>query len=60
MSGLEGKFPKRIIDWQCSKLIKEYFESKGDACKCQLLLCLLKGQCKKMMDLFGALDAIET
>ena len=42
MSGLEDKFPKCTIDWQCSKLMKEYFESKGDAGKCQLLLCLLK------------------
>ena len=28
--GLEGKFPKNTIDWKCSKLMKEYFESKGD------------------------------
>ena len=41
LSGLEGKFPKRTIDWQCNKLMKEYFESKGDASKCQLLLCFL-------------------
>ena len=45
MSGLEGKFPKCTIDWKCSKLMKEYFESKGDAGKCQLLLCLLKSNC---------------
>ena len=45
LSGLEGKFPKRTIDWQCSKLMKEYFESKGDAGKCELLLCLLKSNC---------------
>ena len=25
--------------------MKEYFESKGDAGKCQLLLCLLKSNC---------------
>ena len=45
LPGLEGKFPKRTIDWQCRKLMKEYFESKGDAGKCQLLLCLLKSNC---------------
>ena len=45
MLGLEGKFPKCTIDWKCNKLMKEYFESKGDACKCQLLLCLLKSNC---------------
>ncbi len=42
LSGLEGKLPKRTIDWQCSKILKEYFESKSDAGKCQLLLSLLK------------------
>ena len=25
--------------------MKQYFESKGDASKCQLLLCLLKSNC---------------
>ena len=30
LSDLEGKLPKRTIDCQCSKLMKEYFESKGD------------------------------
>ena len=25
LSGLEGKLPKRTIDWQCSKILKEYF-----------------------------------
>ena len=45
MSGLEGKFPKCTIDWKCSKLMMEYFESKGYASKCQLLLCLLKSNC---------------
>ena len=42
LSGLEGKLPKHTINWKCSKLMKEYFVSKGDAGKCQLLLCLLK------------------
>ena len=45
LSGIEGKFPKCTIDWKCNKLMKEYFESKGDAGKCQLLLCLLKSNC---------------
>ena len=45
LSVLEGKFPKCNIDWQRNKLMKEYFESKGDAGKCQLLLCLLKSKC---------------
>ena len=45
LSGLEGKFPKCTIDWKCSKLMKEYFESKGDASKCKLLLCFLKSNC---------------
>ena len=45
LSGLEGKFPKCTINWQCRKLMKEYLESKGDLGKCQLLLCLLKANC---------------
>ena len=45
MLGLEGKFPKCTIGWKCNKLMKEYFESKGDAGKCQLLLCLLNSNC---------------
>jgi len=45
LSGLEGKLPKHTIDWQCSKILREYFESKGDAGKCQLLLSLLKSNC---------------
>ena len=45
LSGLEGKLAKRTIDWQCSKLMKENFESKCNAGKCQLLLCLLKSNC---------------
>ena len=45
LSGLEGKLPKRTIDWQCSKILKEYFECKGDAGKCQLLISLLKSNC---------------
>ena len=45
LSGLEGKFPKCTIDSQCSKLMKDYFESKCDASKYQLLLCLLNSNC---------------
>ena len=45
LSGHEGKFPKCTIDWKCSKLMKEYFESKGDVGKGNLLICLLKSNC---------------
>ena len=45
MLGLEGNFPKNTIDLKCRKLMKEYFESKGEVGKCQLLLCLLKSIC---------------
>ena len=43
--GLKGKFPKCTINWQCSKLMEEHFEFKGDAGKFQLLLCLLNSNC---------------
>ncbi len=45
LSDLDGKFPKCTIKWQCNKLLQEYFEVKGDADKCQLLLYLLKSNC---------------
>ena len=38
---LEGKLPKQTIDWQCNKIIKDFFESKSDASKCQFLMALL-------------------
>ena len=38
-------FLKCTINWQCRKSMKEYFESKGDVGKCQLLLCSLKSNC---------------
>ena len=45
LSILEGKFPKHTINWKCRKLMKGYFESKGDADKFQLLLCFLNSNC---------------
>lgn len=45
LAGVEGKLPKRTIAWQCSKIIKDFFESKTDGAKCQLLLALLKSHC---------------
>ena len=45
LASLEGKLPKRTIAWQCRKIIKEFFESKTDGAKCQLLLALLKSHC---------------
>ena len=54
MSGIEGKLLKRTIDWQCSKILKEYFECKGDAGKCQLLISLLKSNCLVLLGGFWA------
>ena len=45
LESLEGKLPDRIICYQTFKIIKQYFESKFDAGKCQLLLSLLKSRC---------------
>ena len=42
---LEGKLPDRTIHYQTFKIIKQYFESKSDADKYQLLLSLLKSRC---------------
>ena len=42
---LKYKLTKRTIDWKCNKIIKEFFESKTDGAKCQLLLALLKSHC---------------
>ena len=52
LSCLEGKFPKYTIDWKCNKLMKGYFESKGDADKCQLLLCFLNSNCLVVVRIF--------
>ena len=45
LGSLEGKLPDRTIRYQTFKIIKQYFESKSDAIKCQLLLSLLKSRC---------------
>ena len=45
LESLEGKLPDRTIRYQTFKIIKQYFESKSDAGKCQLLLSLLKSRC---------------
>ena len=42
LAHLEGKLPKWTIYWQCNKIVKDFFESKNDASKCQLFLALLK------------------
>ena len=38
LKSLEGKLPDQTIRYQTFKIIKQYFESKSDAGKCQLLL----------------------
>ena len=45
LESLEDKLPDRTIRYQTFKIIKQYFESKSDAGKCQLLLSLLKSRC---------------
>ena len=45
LESLEGKLPDWTIRYQTFKIIKQYFESKSDAGKCQLLLSLLKSRC---------------
>ena len=36
--------PQRTIHHHCSKIIRQYFEPKSDAGKCQLFLGLLKSR----------------
>ena len=36
--------PQRIICHHCSEIIRQYFEPKSDAGKCQLFLSLLKSR----------------
>ena len=38
LESIEGKLPDQTIHYQTFKIIKQYFESKFDAGKCQLLL----------------------
>ena len=45
LASLEGKLPDQTIHYQTFKIINQYFESKSDAGKCQLLLSLLKSRC---------------
>ena len=45
LESLEGKLPDRTIGYPTFKVIKQYFELKFDAGKCQLLLSLLKSRC---------------
>lgn len=45
LTPLDGKLPNRTIRYQTFKIIKQYFESKFDAVKCQLFLSLLKSRC---------------
>ena len=42
LESLEGKLPRFTISYHSYKIIKEYFEPKSDASKCQLFLALLK------------------
>ena len=44
LESLEDKLPDRTIRYQTFKIIKQYFESKYDAGKCQLLLSLVKSR----------------
>ena len=44
LSSMEGKIPKHTIHLHCSKIIKQYFEPKSNAGKCQLFLSLLKSR----------------
>ena len=45
LASLEGKLPDRTIHYQTFKIIKQYFELKSNASKCQLLFSLLKSRC---------------
>jgi hypothetical protein len=44
LASLEGKLPNHTIHYHSYKIIKEYFEPKSDAAKCQLFLALLKSR----------------
>ena len=41
---MEGKVAKRTILHHCSQIMKQYFDNKSKADKCQLFLALLKYQ----------------
>jgi hypothetical protein len=42
LASLEGKLPNHTICFHSSKIIKDYFEPKSNAVKCQLFLSFLK------------------
>jgi hypothetical protein len=44
LASLEGMLPNHTICYHSYKIIKEYFERKSDATKCQLFLSLLKSR----------------
>ena len=41
---MEGKVPKRTILHHSSQIMKQYFDNKSEASKCQLFLALLKSR----------------
>ena len=41
---MEGKVAKRTILHPCSQIMKQYFDNKSEAGKCQLFLALLKSR----------------
>jgi len=44
LTSMEGKMAKRTILRHCSQIMKEYFDPKSEAGKCQLFLALLKSR----------------
>ena len=44
LTSMEGKVAKCTILHHCSQIMKEYFENKSEAIKCQLFLALLKSR----------------
>ena len=44
LNSMEGKGAKRTILHHCSQIMKQYFDNKSEAGKCQLLLVLLKSR----------------
>ena len=44
LSSMERKMPQCTIHRHCSEIIRQYFEPKSDAGKCQLFLSLLKSR----------------
>ena len=44
LTSMEGKVPKRTILRHCSQVMKQYFDNKSEADKCQLFLALLKSR----------------